>query len=347
MRKKTGGRNHRKFQLLSLVRPRRKGDDETDWFMLEADLSGSAAPRKGGWRPSSAWIVRLLGIACLCVSIPLGGKWIHRAIFYENEEFVLRTLNVQTDGMLSVAKLTEVANVSVGLSLLELDLEKIQARIEKVPVVSEVVVSREMPDKLNVMVRERVPVAWLSCPPRGIRPGNRDRGFLVDQEGVLFRSLDLTDRMEHLPVIETYSMGEPVEGEVLALDGAKGALEVLGLAERLHGHEGLEVDVIRLRSEWSLQVAYRNGMQVTYALGQIERGVEDLATILEQTKSVQAPLATVNLAVHHNIPVTFSNGIAPDALHSIAKPRKTADKGEDSGPQDAEQKHLHSILKGS
>ncbi|MEM7517118.1 MAG: FtsQ-type POTRA domain-containing protein, partial [Planctomycetota bacterium] len=237
MRKKSGVSNYR--AITPLFGRRRHGDDESDWLILEADL---AKPRPSPVRRRRlfASAVKWLGILCLGASLWFGGKWAHRAIFFQNEEFVLRDLDVRTDGSLSVALLTEVANVAPGMSLMKLDLDGIQDRIAKLPVVEEVVVSREMPDKLNIMVRERIPVAWLSCPPLGIRRGDMERGFLIDADGCLFRCLDATEAVLALPLVEVFKMEEPEEGTVLTTRPFEAALSLLSGEHGVLGLESLD-----------------------------------------------------------------------------------------------------------
>lgn len=341
MRKKTGRSNQKRFRPSCLF-GRRGEDDESDWFLLEADLS-TAAPRRKPASSRRATLIRLLAVACLCVTIPVGAKWIHDKVFYRNDEFVLRALDIASDGSLSAANLAEIANVSTGRNLMELDLDEIRVRIEKLAVIKAVVVEREMPDRLSIRVEERVPIAWLSCPPLGLRPGDMERGFLVDGDGVLFRCLDLTDGVRDLPVIETFRMAEPVEGDRLAVDGGKGALELLASAHRLSLFPGMEPRTIHLRSEWSIQCEFSGGMNATFAKNEVKRGLDDLLVILQRAAELGTTVASANVAPRENIPVVFSDVITP------AVARKASTEPFEAAANDAEdqrQKHLRLILKG-
>jgi len=345
MRKKPGRSNHRKIRLSNLWRRGVTREDETDWFLFEADMAAApVAPRRR--RARRSWVVRGLALACLGVSVPLAIDWMNDAVFYENEEFVLQRLDVRTDGSLSEAQLTKVANVSVGMSLMELDLAGIRGRLEKIPNVEEAVISREMPDKLNVRVEERIPVAWVSCPPLGIRPGDMERGYLLDADGYLFRCLDLTDGILSLPVIEAFKIDDPEEGERLETDGVEEALELVQSNGRVFEKEALAVHEVKVRNEWSLQCVYRNGLEVTFGRREIGRGLADLRTILEQTDSAGATLASVNVAARDNIPVTFAEPVDPETISATARPLVTAASSESLSPKEQQEKHLRSILKG-
>ncbi len=344
MRKKTGKGNHRKFSIIPRSWRRKRLPDETDWIVLEAEASPGSSVRRSR-RPAYVWPVRIAAVAALGVSIPMGLNWANEEIFYENEEFVLRQLTVKTDGVLSQGKLREVANVSPGMNLMEIDLGQLKGRLEKLPIVEEAMVEREMPDKINVSVIERKPVAWLSCPPLGIRPADMERGYLLDKEGVFFRCMNLTETEQNLPVIETYRMEDPKEGEIMDVDGTACALDLIAKQGKVPGTEDLMVHAVKLRNEWSLECLYRGGMTVTFSLLNVDRGLEDLGIIVAQADQMEAPLATVNVAVSRNIPVTFSQPIDPSAVSAIAEPlRKAAESGVESF-EVMQEKHLRSILK--
>lgn len=343
MRKKRAQKNYRKPGKHVFSR-RQKTEDETDWFLLEARVSPvkSRLQRRSG----RGWAIRILAVACLCISAPIGIKATYEAIFFENKGFVLQQLNIQTDGVLRSHQVTEVANVVVGMQLLDLDLKQIRERIEKLPVVEEAIVSREMPDKLHVIVKERIPIAWVSCPPLGVRPGDMERGFLIDASGIAFRCLDLTNEVAQLPVIEMFSMPEPVEGEELKVEGISSALRLIASAEKSRSTIADQIQMIRLRNEWSVHCHYRSGLQVVFPRFDIERGLEDLAVILDRMSETGATLATVNVVATENIPITFATPVDPERF-SKKRAVLQANAGEAiASPFNEEEKHLRSILNG-
>jgi len=317
--------------------------DETDWIVLEANTSHKGASRRHRI-PRYVWPVRVSAVLALAVSIPIGLEWASEEIFFENEEFVLRQLNVETDGVLSEGKLLEVSNIVPGMNLMEIDLALLKGRLENLPIVKDVVVERELPDKISISVFEREPVAWLSSPPLGIRPGDMERGFLLDKDGVFFRCMKLTKKEQTLPVIEIYRMDDPKEGMPMVSDGAESALELIARQGEVPGTEDLLIQAVKLRNEWSIECLYRSGVVVTFSNLNLQRGLEDLGVIVSQASEMRASLATVNVAVAKNIPVTFSRpiGSAPDSAlaRSSGKPSKS---GLES-TRDMREKHLRSIL---
>lgn len=347
MRKKRGSSNLRKSQWFSGKRKSHRGVDETEWIILEASTERTPKPPAKAKRSrTKLWVVRGLALACLSVSIPYGVTKAHDAIFFENEEFVLRQLNFVSDGVLTERNLSEISNVSAGMKLLELDLDRIRERIEKIPVVADVVVSREMPDKLNIAVEERIPVAWISCPPLGVRPGDMERGFLIDEHGYIFRCLDLTAEIETLPIIENFAMEDPVEGSQLKDSGVLGAIRLIEESSVLSDDGSMDVHLVRLRNEWSLQCRYRSGLQAVFATYELERGISDLRIVLAKAEKIGQHLATVDVSMSENIPATFAGPVDPAGISAVAVPIATEPYGGPSEPLNEKEKHLHSILNG-
>lgn len=87
----------------------------------------------------------------------------------------LAKIEVSGVSILSVADVRKIAGIKPGVSLLEMDTDQIQARLEKEPFVMAAVVSLEFPNRLKIMIRERVPVCYL----------NSGALWLIDQKGII------------------------------------------------------------------------------------------------------------------------------------------------------------------
>lgn len=347
MRKKSNRGNARKFRMGNLFRNRaRRSGEEGDWVFLE-DETAPAKVSKRAISKRRLFFARAVALACFSVSIPLAAHWGYGEVFFKNEEFILHRLHIQSDGIISEQRLAEIANVAPGMNLMDLDLDQIQDQIAKLPQVEKVTVTRELPDRLNVIVRERIAVAWLSSPPLGIRPWDMERGFLLDAEGHLFRCLDLNEGMKALPVVESFKLAEPVEGLRLDSPGLLAGLKLVLESDRRFLGRGLGVATVRLRDEWALECDYDSEMRVTFGVFDFERGLDDLALILDRMTEAGKILATVNVAATRNIPVTFAAaetgvGVGGDRLGAASEATSAVSESLES----EQEKHLRSILKG-
>jgi hypothetical protein len=357
MRKKSKRGNARKFHFKSLFASRR-ADDETEWFRFDEEpLAAKASPRRRIRR--RLLYAKIAAIGCFSVSIPLAIHWGYGEVFFKNEEFVLKTLQIQTDGVLQVSRLAEIANVAPGMNLMDLDLGLIQTQVETLPQVEKVKVTRELPDRLRLVICERIPVAWLSVPPLGVRPWDMERGFLLGEDGHLFRCLDLNDGMKSLPVVESFQMSEPVEGALVESEGVLAGLKLILESDKRFAEEGLTVREVKVRDEWAVECNYSSDLRVTFGIYDFMRGLGDLQLIMDRMAESGRALASVNVAAERNIPVTFvATGDAAGNGEGSVRP-SAATVGSDGAstplvpmqPQGVadlndQEKHLRSILRG-
>ena len=90
-------------------------------------------------------------------------------------------LKTMRDGVLDDAWLARTLEIPPGASLMELDLEKLQARVLADRQVLTANITRLFPDRLIVQVTERMPIARIR-----VDLGVVQRDLLVARDGVLF-----------------------------------------------------------------------------------------------------------------------------------------------------------------
>ena len=145
----------------------------------EVELTRKRFARRQWARRWLAWRVVLAVV--LSVLAVVGGIWL---VFFSS---VLAIDGVEVEGnrLLSESAVKEAAAVPTGEPLAGADLEAIAARIEGLPAVASVDVSRAWPDKILVQVVEREAVAVID-------DDGRFRG--MDAEGVVFREFNTAPR---------------------------------------------------------------------------------------------------------------------------------------------------------
>ncbi len=295
-------------------------------------------------------IIKVSAILLTLLTVSALVRWAYRQAFYENSEFRLNRFMVQTDGILSEADVASAARVELGMNLMTIDLKAVRERLAELPMVTSVEINRELPDLLQVKIEERVPLAWLSCPPQGVRPRNTARGFLIDEHGEVFRCQKLLKRFLDLPVIETYHLPMPSEGAQLDSDVIKEAIRLVKESNRLFADDGLQIEEVRVRNPYSLTCRYNTLMEVTFGLKEIDRGLQDLRWIISHAHSAGQELATVNVMPSKNIPVTFYTPPALKATPLQAVPGSLRELPAAASPVDSNeerlQRQLRSILSG-
>jgi len=85
----------------------------------------------------------------------------------------------------------------------------------------------------------------------------------------------------------------------------RAALELMEASRVLFKEEGLEIVKVTAKNTYSLHARYSNRMEVEFGLSNMEVALDDLRMILTRFRAYGRLLATVNLRVRRNIPVTF------------------------------------------
>ena len=92
------------------------------------------------------------------------GEWALDKFVYENAEFAIQRVEVQTDGVIAPDQLRSWSGVKPGANLIALDLASVKRNLEFWPVVGSVSVERILPRTLKIRVTERKPIAQVNMP---------------------------------------------------------------------------------------------------------------------------------------------------------------------------------------
>lgn len=111
-------------------------------------------------------------------------------LFYFSPAFKIQHVAISGEQTIGAADIRTAAQVPMGTPLIEADLGKVRARVEKIPSVASASVSRSWPQTVSITVTERVPVAVVST-----GQGLQD----IDAGGVVFGHLQA--RPKGLPLI--------------------------------------------------------------------------------------------------------------------------------------------------
>lgn len=257
------------------------------------------------------WFFQIALFLCLGLCIPYVAKWGYTRVFYQNDQLLLKKLEVNTTGVISEAEIVELSQVRRGTSLLRLDLEEIKSRIQAVPEIEEVEVVRTLPDSLSIQITERIAMAWLSCPDHQLKP-LRNGGLLIDKNSIAYPCRQLTDQLALLPTIEIHGIERPLIGESLKSFLVSEALGLIEISRTTSNNQLSEVRDIRTLGSWGLLCRYGDDLLVTFDLNRIEGGLADLSKIVDRAADAKLSLATVNLVPTKNIPVTFHSRTVPE-----------------------------------
>ncbi len=86
------------------------------------------------------------------------------AFVYENADFAIQQIDVQTDGVIAPDQLRRWTGVKPGANLIALDLAAVKRNLELVSAIDSVSVERVLPRTLKIRVTERDPIAQVNVP---------------------------------------------------------------------------------------------------------------------------------------------------------------------------------------
>src|SRR3989441_8370470 len=159
---------------------------------------------------------RVILLVALCAAAYAGVREAARRLFFENPDFQLKTIELQTDGTLQREQVLKAADLREGENVFTVNLAEVQDRIQELPQADEVQVVRKLPGEIDIRVVERKPVAWITSEKDISDPFASDTAFLVDARGVLMKQKKLLPEYLGLPLIlgcssEALEAGKGVE----------------------------------------------------------------------------------------------------------------------------------------
>jgi cell division septal protein FtsQ len=257
-----------------------------------AERAIRAASEREPWLPPKfvAWVIgRVLALVVL-----IGAGW----IVYDSassDRFQVRSVDVQGSVLLSRADIERVAAVK-GANVFWVDRADVAARLRNLPLVQRAEVNPLLPDRVEVRIVERQPVAfWISG----------EQSYLVDREGVILKAVDAEaqqaracagqpcdPRLAALPTVaqldgQPLNAGDRVDASALATSATLASVLPL-------------VGVQPLAFEWSpaagLEVPTRDGWRVRFEAARgVEAQVSTLLAVREHLASTGTSAALIDV----------------------------------------------------
>lgn len=248
-------------------------------------------------------------IGVVVVAVVVVGLMLRHAFiraFVESEHFTLSRVEVLTNGRLERPQVMAATGVREGANLLKYDLIGIREKALGLPQVEAANVERILPDALRITLRERIPVAWISCLPAGWRARTATSGLLVDKDGRLFRCESLAPDLLGLAVIELADAAGLQPGGTLIGDVPLAALE---LATSLYESEDATLPrlaEVAVRNGYSLEVTLENGETAWLSPEEPVEDFQRLVLMIEHFHRQDQTITFANLLPRKNVAVRIA-----------------------------------------
>ena len=260
-------------------------------------------------------------IALIC-GIYVGGRYAAKRFFLDNPDYKLSAIEVQTDGTLQRDQILSEANLHEGENIFRVNLARVHDRLQDLPQVDEIEVLRKLPGEIDIRIVERKPIAWITAEKQMADPFASETAFLVDARGVLMKEKKLLPEYLGLPVIVGCQSESLDAGKTVEAPETKAALELLQLSSRSFMQTRFQIREIDVSKGYCLVVTDKNHSKVTFGFDNLDTQLQRLEQFLIYSDDAHREIATVNLLVQRNIPVTFAKP-AVEVINDTVKPEES------------------------
>ncbi len=227
--------------------------------------------------------------------------------FFQNPDYLLSTIAIQTDGTLQRDQILKTAQLREGLNIFSVNLAQVHDRLQRLAQVDDVQVERKMPNEIDIHIVERKPIAWITSERAVTDPFVSDAAFLVDARGIVMKEKKLLPEYLALPLIAGCSSEALAPGKTVDSFEAKAALELLHLTTTSFMQTRFQIREVDVSKGYCLLVTDKNHTQVMFGFDRLDEQMQRLEQFLVYSDDSHQQIETVNLLVARNTPVTFAH----------------------------------------
>ena len=275
----------------------------------------TAATRRESRRKTARLGFKVAVALLAAMGIFSAGKIVVKEAFLENTRFHLRHFSVVTDGEIAPSQIVAATGLHEGMNMLGISLVQVKEKLEAMPQVRSAKVTRGYPGMMFLDVEQRHPVAWLESPEQKLEAKVSGYGCLLDAEGFVLPSGELTEARRKLPVIRVGRVHRLVPGQKIESAPALAALDLLKSHQNTVASQSLGVKWVDATRQHVLGVTYDSRIHVTVPIDGMEKQLVRFDRILAEAERQKWQLATVDLLVAQNVPVTLrGTAVSPENL---------------------------------
>jgi cell division protein FtsQ len=240
-------------------------------------------------------------IVAVGISLHFGIALALNQVLYNNPRYVLNKIEIEPRGHFSEHLIRQQAGLEPGQNLWSLNLRQITHDLEQLPNVSSAKVERHFPDRVTILIHERVPVVKIVG--LNVDLGTRET-FYLDREGVVLKPRE-DEAVPLLPEVIGLTDAELEPGAKLEQSSLVCALRIIDAIDHTKLHTSIDIRTINLSDPLSITLVTTRDMTITFQLDYIDQQLIRLKQIFDYADSMQRTLRTVDLTPIYNVPVTF------------------------------------------
>ena len=257
------------------------------------------------------------------------------AFVYENADFAIQQIDVQTDGVIAPEQLRRWTGVKPGANLIALDLAAVKRNLELVSVIDSVSVERVLPRTLKIRVTERDPIAQVNVPRADGATGIAVSVFQLDADGMVMQPLDprlctvpLAKMNSELPVIAGVNAFQLQPGRRMELPQVQAALQLILAFDKSPMAGLVDLRRVDISAPGVVIATTGQGSVITFGAENLDQQLRRWRQIYDLGVRQQRAIASVDLAVANSVPVRWMLASAapvtltPKAVKPVKNRRK-------------------------
>lgn len=247
-------------------------------------------------------VCKIILFVVLVAGSIVGGREALRRFVWENPDYQVSEIFFRTDGTLLRDDVLETAHLTEGVNIFKVELAKARDIIAGLPQVDRVELQRLLPNRINIEIAERKPIAWV------MKNGDDDptqskKAYLIDARAIPMKPRSVLQQYSHLPIVYGFPVENLADGQRAANYEIQAALELIRLNA---DNTRWQIQKIDVSSGYALVVSDSRRIQLTFHLDNLERQLarlDKLFTIIGGER--QKELQKVNLFGERNTYVTY------------------------------------------
>ena len=281
-----------------------------------------------------ALVVPAVTVLALVIVWRLGVATLN-AFVYENADFAIQQIDVQTDGVIAPEQLRRWTGIKPGANLIALDLAAVKRNLELVSVIDSVSVERVLPRTLKIRVTERDPIAQVNVPRADGANGIAVSVFQLDVDGMVMQPLDprlctvpLAKVNSELPVIAGVNAFQMQPGRRVELPQVQAALQLIAAFARSPMSGLVDLRRVDISAPGVVVATTGQGSVITFGSENLDQQLRRWRQIYDLGVRQQRAIASVDLAVANNVPVRWmlASAAPVTVTPKVIKPGKSRRK---------------------
>ena len=299
-----------------IKRSRRRNRRHSRAYVLDVKLSATQRQER---RLRGATVVAgsAVILASLVFLVWWGTDLLIRRYIHENPFFAIRSLQIETDGILSPEQIRSWAGVRYNDNVMALDLGRVERDLKLVPAIESVVLERVLPRTLRVRVTEREPVAQVMVPAPGSPSAGPDTSgtlYTLDANGWCMFPIEASQRAvpaastnDHLPLLVGLPPNEIRLGRQADSPQVHAALALVQAFARSPMAGLVDLKQINLGTPGTLILVTAQGNEVVFSLNDLPAQLRRWRLVHDHAARFAKHILTLDLAVANHSPMVWAD----------------------------------------